>query len=393
MIRLKTAVAILILAVFVSACQADMGDKVVPPTPPPQKEQIETMTPPQKEQTEAQSDEIYIGRDKVPGEVAQWAEANKAKSGVSKKAIDGLDAYLISLGEKPTAGYEIKVTQAGFDAGIRWIIDFTVTQPVPGESQAQVITYPSEVLTVPAGTPVKLRLCSQDGECRELSERQPIVLPLPEAVSMTVRPAGEYFLYPGPDAVFLALPQAMVQGGSIVEVLETGGEWVHLRSGDYDGWLPKWYLKGADEEPVRENVMDYLILKEDMQGLLYPGGPGIVDLEKGKLLKPLKEWKDWYFAGIIVYDIPAVQCAWVPKDALLPIGEMEPREGFLHEGTEVYGYDSFEANGPVNPEILPYTMSVFVRKEKDGYIAVDAAGGWTAWTKKENLKMSYESGE
>jgi hypothetical protein len=38
-------------------------------------------------------------------------------------------------------------------------------------------------------------------------------------------------------------------------------------------------------------------------------------------------------------------------------------------------------------------MRVFVRKEKEGYIAVGAAGGWTAWTKKENLKFSYDNEE
>ena len=55
---------------------------------------------------------------------------------------------------------------------------------------------------------------------------------IPGYETRTVRPQGEYFLYPGPDAVFLALPEAVVQGGSDVEVLETKGDWVHLRSGD-----------------------------------------------------------------------------------------------------------------------------------------------------------------
>jgi len=217
------------------------------------------------------------------------------------------------------------------------------------------------------------------------------VIPPPgQEEEATVRPDGEYFLYPDPEPVFLALPQAMVTGGSVVEVLETQGEWVYLRSGENEGWLPGWYLEGENESPVREKVLDYMVLKEKSQGLLYPDGPPIVELAKGKLLKPLKEWDDWYFAGIIVYDIPAVQCAWVPKDALLPIGEIEPSEGFLHKGTVVYGFDSFEKNGPVNPEKLQYTLTVFILKEKDGYIAVQTAGGWTAWTRKENLKFKYE---
>lgn len=208
--------------------------------------------------------------------------------------------------------------------------------------------------------------------------------------SLTVRPAGEYFLYPGPYPVLLALPQAVVTGGSIAEVIETKEEWVHLRSGENQGWLPKWYLDGSSDTPVRDKSQDYMVLKEKSQGLLYPNGPKTVELEKGKLLKPIKEWGDWYFVGIIVYDIPAIQCAWVPRDVLLPVGKMEAGEGFLHEGTKVYGYDSFEKNGPVNPEKLQYTMTVFVLKEKEGYIAVQAAGGWTAWTKKENLKFDYD---
>lgn len=206
-----------------------------------------------------------------------------------------------------------------------------------------------------------------------------------------LRPAGEYFLYPGPDPVFLALPQAVVIGGSVVEVIETKGEWVHLKSGEDQGWLPKWYLEVEKDAPVKDIEADYKVLKENCQGLLYPDGPVTVTLEKGKLAKPIKEWGDWYFVGIIVYDIPAVQCAWIPKEALVELGETESREGFLHEGTEVYGFENFEKHGPENPEKLQNTMTVYVIMEKEGYIAVQAAGGWTAWTKKENLKFQYDS--
>jgi len=226
--------------------------------------------------------------------------------------------------------------------------------------------------------------CGTDGERKAVPPT-----PLPK-MEQTIRPAGEYFLYPGPEPIFLALPQAMVTGGSIVEVVETKGEWVNLQSGENQGWLPKWYLEGEKEEPVQDKVLDYLVLKEKRQGLLYPNGPEVVELDKGKLLKPLKEWQDWYFVGIIVYDIPAVQVAWVPKNALVPMGKIKAREGFLHKGTVVYGYDSFEKDGPVNPAKLDYSMPVFVSKETNGYIAVNAAGGWSGWTKKDNLKFEYD---
>jgi len=380
MFKLKVVLTILLLTIFISACGTGGGSKVLSPNS--QKE----------EQRKEQTDEIYIGLDQVPEEVIKWAEDNKIESKVSKTTIGHLDAYLISLGEKPTAGYEIKVDQAGLDGGANWIIDLSIEEPIPGEMLAQVITYPYEVLAVPTSTPVKLRLWNQKGDYQELIAGQNLILKesSTKTTSRTVRPDGEYFLYPEPDPIFLALPQPMVTGGSVVEVIEIQGEWVHLRFGENQGWLPRWYLEGAKEVPVRDKVLDYMVLKEKNQGYLYPKGPAIVELAKGKLLKPLKEWDDWYFVGIIVYDIPAVQCAWIPKEALLPIGEIEPIEGFLHKGAIIYGFDSFEKNGPTNAEKLQYTMNVFVLKEKDGYIAVQSNGGWTAWTKKENLKFKYD---
>lgn len=212
----------------------------------------------------------------------------------------------------------------------------------------------------------------------------------PPPKTQTVRPAGEYFLYLGPEAATLYEPPGTVRGGDQVEVIEINRDWVNLRSGEVEGWLPRWYLGGENEDPVRDIEADYLVLKEKGLGFLYPGGPDVTELDQGKLLKPLKEWRDWYFVAIIVYDIPAVQAAWVTKSALAPIGEVEAREGFLHTGAEVYqDYDIFLRDGPVYGEKLTYPLQVYVSQEKEGYLYVTAAGGWGAWTKKENLKFSY----
>ncbi|KJS82419.1 MAG: hypothetical protein JM58_15030 [Peptococcaceae bacterium BICA1-8] len=201
MAKLKAVFIMLIVTVLASACGIGGAGPVAPST-----------LPQQEEQTKKQTDEIYIGRNKVPIEVAKWAEDNKLQAKVSKKTIGSLDVYLISLGEKSTSGYQVKIDQAGFDMGVRWIIDLSITQPIPGGMAAQVITYPYEVLAVPSGTPVKLRLWNQKGEYEELVDGQDLNLLEPEfgSVSRTVRPDGEYFLYPGPEPVFLALPQDLL---------------------------------------------------------------------------------------------------------------------------------------------------------------------------------------
>lgn len=207
-----------------------------------------------------------------------------------------------------------------------------------------------------------------------------------------VRAGGTYFLYLAPQPETLSLPQAEVVGRSMVEVLEVQGEWVHVRQNDNEGWLPKWYLSADESIPVRDISQAYQVLNRDAAGLLYPEGPQVVELSKGRLLKPIKEWGDWYQVGILVYDIPAVQVAWLPKTFLSPIGEEEPCEGFLHKGTEVYEVEDFDKISTVAPQKITYDMVVYVVREKDGYINVSAAGGWSAWTQKENLKFTFGTG-
>ncbi|MCL4424001.1 MAG: DUF4830 domain-containing protein [Firmicutes bacterium] len=314
-----------------------------------------------------------IGRDKVPPDIARWAEENKTKRTVLKATLGEWDAYLVSLGEKPTAGYEVKITGAAFEGG-QLKVTVVVVEPKPGAVLAQVITYPYQVFAVPKGMAVRIMISDQQGK------------PYPLGDSQLVRPGSSYALFPLPQPETLSLPQGRVLGGTRVELLETRGEWVRVKQGDDEGWLPRWYLVSNEgDTPVKGVSSPYLVINQDTGGLLYPEGPRVVDLFRGRLAKPINAWGDWYQVSLLNYDIPAVMTAWVAKSYLSSPRQVEPAEGFLAKGTEVFEGDDFERIGRSSPTKLSHPLTVMVQREKDGYVYVMAAGGWDGWTRKENL--------
>lgn len=65
-------------------------------------------------------EKILIGRDKVPPDIARWADENNNRRAILKATVGEWDGYLVSLGERPTAGYVVKIAKTSFEAG-QWI--------------------------------------------------------------------------------------------------------------------------------------------------------------------------------------------------------------------------------------------------------------------------------
>lgn len=189
-------------------------------------------------------------------------------------------------------------------------------------------------------------------------------------------------VYPSPKA-----EQVQVETVSLVSNVQVIGEqdeWLNIRYAGGEGWIPKWYASGeaAQIQPLTSGAK---VLRQDFPGSLYPNGPQIVNLTKGKLLTPLKEWNGWYEVGILTVNIPNVQYAWLPAAELLPVQEMIPAEGYLRTGTEVFLDQEFEKMPQAKPSSAPYEMIVFITAAQGDYIRVKANNGWTAWTRKDNL--------
>jgi hypothetical protein len=202
---------------------------------------------------------------------------------------------------------------------------------------------------------------------------------------LKVRPGSKYALYPGPAPWFTMSHGGEIAGGTVVEVLEGVGVWARVKTGETEGWIPSWYLSDDTAKPVRTLSTGYKVLNQTADGRLYPGGPVIVELDKGRLLKPLKEWDDWIEIKLIAYDVPAVHTAWLPAGLLSEIGEAEAREGFLKRGTIFYDVSEFEQISAAGAEQIAFDMPVVVMERREGFIFVSSVGGWNAWTREENL--------
>ncbi len=115
-------------------------------------------------------DDILIGFDSMPDEVASWVEEHdKSERGVFKKSFETWDAYLVTMGEQRTGGYLVKIDNAGFDSGKTWIVDVVFEEPEPGQIVTMALTYPFEVFAVRQGTPVTVRLLNETGEVTEMT--------------------------------------------------------------------------------------------------------------------------------------------------------------------------------------------------------------------------------
>jgi len=200
----------------------------------------------------------------------------------------------------------------------------------------------------------------------------------------TIRECSSVLLYPGPQPEMLG-PLGNIPGGSRVEVLEDKGDWLHVMQDDKEGWLPKWYTDRQAQEKISDVSQEPFVLKENTKGRLFPGGPEIVDLQAGKLLTPVQEWNDWYYVNIIVYDIPSVQYAWLPKNLLAEVSLYKPLEGFLRQGTKVYMVDSYDRIAGSKSTEITYEMTVLITQKQGEFVRVTANGGWTAWTEEKNV--------
>jgi len=116
---------------------------------------------------------IIWGKDLVLPEVAAWAEENKNVEGVVKTKFNFRDIYLVSMGERPGGGYEVKFDKLTFDAEGNLVVDVIFVEPDQEEPVSN--TYPYDVFTVPEDYPVKVMATDKNGT-RELPVRE--ILPL-----------------------------------------------------------------------------------------------------------------------------------------------------------------------------------------------------------------------
>ncbi len=195
-----------------------------------------------------------------------------------------------------------------------------------------------------------------------------------------VRAGGPFELYNEASPMILRQSPGSVSRGA-VDVLDKQGEWVQVRQGSVQGWIPQWYLDYGDL-PVKPIKSPWKVATGPTRGLLYPYGPELTWVGQGRLVKPFMKAGDWVEVEVLVFDLPAVSRVWIPKEILANPTEFKPTQGFIKPGSEAWL--EFDQIGKTQPDIAgPWPVGL--GEERDGYVLVSAPAGWGGWTKKENI--------
>ena len=184
-----------------------------------------------------------------------------------------------------------------------------------------------------------------------------------------------------------------VKIGFSEEQLVNYNSWL-LEEREGQAWVPDWYVSPEDGKPMKDpsQGLDPFVLNSENPTYIYPDGPEIGDLfehdyydryEKGKLLRPKYRWGDWYLVDIIVYSIPSVLEGWFHREDLSSVEEVDPIEGYLPEGVEIFSkYEDIEKGKARKARKM---RTVRLVKNRNGYVRISAHGGWGAWTRKDNI--------
>lgn len=177
-----------------------------------------------------------------------------------------------------------------------------------------------------------------------------------------------------------------LEAGRKVRVVTERTPWVLVQAGSVEGFLPKWYLTGYTADILPDIDPYSMVIKEKAPVYLYPGqDTPISDLAAGKVVKVEKEFNNWRYVHIAVYDIPRVQRGWVSGEFLAASEEAVPLEGRLPVGTKIYDGPNAEIIPGLPTEVHPVDQRVYIIEEK-GYMAyVQGPGGWTAWVYKKDI--------
>lgn len=194
-------------------------------------------------------------------------------------------------------------------------------------------------------------------------------------------------LYHGDSPLELQDAGRLEAGGKVV-VKEKSPPWVLVQAGPVGGWLPRWYLT-EDSGDLLPPIEPYtMVVKKKAPGYLYPGreAPQILGLDAGKVVRVEYEYGDWRYVQIAVFSIPAVHRGWVPAAYLGTRDEAAPLEGIIPPGTRVYYGDSISDNILSLPgETTTHSLIVYISREKDDMVYMQAAGGWSAWVYKKDI--------
>ncbi len=157
--------------------------------------------------------------------VGTWVERLKARPGVYTSVFGSYRVFLISMGERPTAGYTVEVSDISKRDG-QWVLEVVFRKPGPKDVVAEVLSYPHAVVAVPDDG-LKVVVRELGGPSQQRSEDLPIIPYPPEGPSGYVEESENIVIeipQPGQEvkSPILIKGWARVFEGSLIVVIEDG---------------------------------------------------------------------------------------------------------------------------------------------------------------------------
>jgi hypothetical protein len=104
-----------------------------------------------------------------------------------------------------------------------------------------------------------------------------------------------------------------LEAGRKVRVVTERPPWVLVQAGSVKGFLPKWYLTRYTADILPDIDPYLMVIKEKAPVYLDPGQDTLIsNLTAGAVVKVEKEFNNWRYVHIAVYDIPKVQRKLTP---------------------------------------------------------------------------------
>ena len=92
---------------------------------------------------------LSLNDESISQGIKEWATANSLKSFTGAKISGEWNYVFISAGEKPTAGYSVRIINIYSGCGSKLKVSYRINVPAPGEIVAQVISNPSVLVRIP----------------------------------------------------------------------------------------------------------------------------------------------------------------------------------------------------------------------------------------------------
>ncbi len=90
-----------------------------------------------------------IGVRNLPtDDLKMWARDTKTGAGVFRKDTEDYRNYLICMGEKPTGGYHVRISNIACFPD-KWIVEVVFSSPALDDMVTQAITYPKQTISMP----------------------------------------------------------------------------------------------------------------------------------------------------------------------------------------------------------------------------------------------------